>query len=151
MKDQDGTQQSRIFRFFNEIAILAQLSGAAFERVMPEGMTLPQFAVLNHMVRLGDARTPLELARAMQVTKGAMTNTLQHLEGKRFVLIKPDERDGRSKRVMLTDAGRAAREHCIAAIEPELAAIASAVPAERLAGIVPVLEEVRRFLDARRV
>lgn len=150
MSERNGEGQGEIFRFFNEVAILAQLSGAAFERVMPEGMTLPQFAVLNHMARLGDAKTPLDLARAMQVTKGAMTNTLGHLEGKRFVLIRPDERDGRSKRVTLTEAGRAARERCIAAIEPELAAVSDAVPVARLGEIIPVLEAVRRFLDARR-
>ena len=35
--------------------IIAQLSGAAFEKVMPDGMTLPQFSVLDHVARRGGA------------------------------------------------------------------------------------------------
>jgi DNA-binding MarR family transcriptional regulator len=34
-----------------------------------------QFKVLNHLVRLGDGTTPAKLAKAFQITKGAMTNT----------------------------------------------------------------------------
>ena len=54
-KEVAGTSQDTtgLFRFFNEIAIVAQLSGNAFEKAMPEGMTLPQFAVLNHLMRMG--------------------------------------------------------------------------------------------------
>ena len=40
-----------LFRFFNEIGIIEQLSRNAFERVMPGGMKLSQFTVLNHFVR----------------------------------------------------------------------------------------------------
>ena len=54
--DQDLTA---MFRFLNEIGIIAQLSGTAFEKVMPGTMTLPQFTVLNHLTRLGGNRTPV--------------------------------------------------------------------------------------------
>ena len=43
------------FKFFNEIGIIAQLSGNKLERVLPEGMSLAQFTVLNHFCRLGGA------------------------------------------------------------------------------------------------
>jgi hypothetical protein len=39
------------FRVFNEIGIIEQLSRNLFERVLPDGLTLPQFTVLNHFVR----------------------------------------------------------------------------------------------------
>ena len=42
-----------VFRVFNEIGIIAQLAGNAFERVMPDGMTLAQI--------LPDAGPPPEL------------------------------------------------------------------------------------------
>jgi len=148
--NQDPDNAALLFRFFNEVSILAQLSGTAFERVMPDGMTLPQFAVLNHLSRLGDNRTPLSIARAMQVTKGAMTNTLGHLERAGYVSIVPDTVDRRSKRVRITQAGQQVRLTCIAAVAPELSAVAGSVAVERMLAALPVLEDVRRVMDARR-
>ncbi|WP_426228868.1 MarR family winged helix-turn-helix transcriptional regulator [Pararhizobium sp. DWP3-4] len=139
-----------LFRFLNEVGIVAQLSANAFEKVMPEGMTLPQFVVLNHLVRLGDGRTPLSIAQAMQVTKGAMTNTLGHLEGKQFITIAPDPHDGRSKRVSLTAEGRAARDAAIEALGPELRGIAGEITLSEIAKALPVLENLRKVLDTRR-
>lgn len=139
-----------MFRILNEIGIIAQLSGNAFEKVMPDGMTLSQFTVLNHLTRLGDGRTPLSIAQAMQVTKGAMTNTLGHLEGKGFIRIDPDAHDGRSKRVFLKPEGRFARDVAIAALGPELAALCAKIPVDELAKALPLLETLRKVLDARR-
>jgi DNA-binding MarR family transcriptional regulator len=150
--EKDGTAEEvgRMFRLLNEIAIVAQLSGTAFERVMPPPLNLPQFVVLNHMVRLGDGRTPVDLARAMQVTKGTMTNTLGNLERAGYVSIHPDPDDGRSKRVRLTAAGREAREAAVRAVEPELQALAGLMPAGAAGAILPTLETLRRILDERR-
>jgi len=57
---------------------------------MPHGLGLAQFSVLNHFVRLGEARTAAELTAAFQVTKGAMTNTVQRLEAQDFVSLTAD-------------------------------------------------------------
>jgi DNA-binding MarR family transcriptional regulator len=130
-----------LFRFFNELHIVAQLSGNAFERVMPQGMTLPQFAVLNHLARLGGNRTPLDIT---------MTNTLGHLEKAGYVAIRPDEKDGRSKRVDITPAGHEARRACVAAVGPEMAALAQAVSPGDLETALPLLERVRIHFDQRR-
>lgn len=143
-------QGEAMFRFFNEIGIIAQLSGNAFEKVMTGGMTLPQFSVLNHLVRLGGNRTPLAIARAMQVTKGTMTNTLGHLQRAGHITIRPDEKDGRSKRVDITDKGRAAREQAIAAMTPELAWLAERIALKDVDAALPLLEQVRKLLDERR-
>jgi DNA-binding MarR family transcriptional regulator len=117
---------------------------------MPAGMTMPQFVVLHHLARLGGAWTPIRLANAVQVTKGAMTNTLGHLSGKGFVAIRPDDKDGRSKLVTFTDAGLAARNKAIAALAPELQALVEGVSPELIAKAIPLLERVRTFLDKRR-
>jgi DNA-binding MarR family transcriptional regulator len=150
MSSNDGKQGETMFRFFNEIGIIAQLSGNAFEGVMTGGMTLPQFTVLNHLVRLGGNRTPLEIARAMQVTKGTMTNTLGHLQRAGHITIRRDDRDGRSKRVDITDSGRAARDAAIAAMAPELAWLAERVAMKDVEAALPLLEQVRKLLDERR-
>jgi DNA-binding MarR family transcriptional regulator len=97
---------SLYFELFNEIGILAQLSRALFEARLPKGLTVPHFSVLNHLVRLGDGKTPLALARAFQVPKTTRTHTLSGLEARGLVDLAPNPRDGRSKRVRLTP-GRA--------------------------------------------
>ena len=139
-----------LFRFFNEIGIIGQLSGHAFEKAMPEGMTLAQFSVLNHLCRLGDGWTPQRIARAMQVTKGAMTGTLKHLEGKGLVVITPDPSDGRAKRVNITDEGRAMRDACIGTMAPMMRDLLEDFSPAEIGGVVPVLAAVRAWLDQRR-
>ncbi len=109
------------FRVMNEIGIIDQLGSTLFERAMPNGLTVPQFVVLNHFVRLGGDRSPLELARAFQVTKATMTSTLQRLEAKEFIKVTPDPKDGRAKRIAITAAGRKVRYQAIAAIADDLA------------------------------
>ena len=138
------------FRFMNEIAIIDQLASRLFERVMPEGMTLPQFGVLNHFVRLDRPSSPQRLASAFQVTKGAMTNTLQHLAAKGLVTVAPDPEDGRAKTVTITAAGRAARDEAIVALRPLIRRLAEAVSPTEVEQALPILVRVRTYLDSER-
>jgi DNA-binding MarR family transcriptional regulator len=138
------------FQFLTEIGIIAQLAETAIERAMPPQMTMPQFEVLHHLARLGGDWTPVRLANAMQLSKGAMTNTIGRLLQSGYVSIRPDEHDGRSKLVSLTDKGRAARDAAVDAIAPELAALVDGVSAKLLTDVIPPLEQIRKFLDQRR-
>jgi len=138
------------FRVMNEIGIIDQLGTTLFERTMPHGLTVPQFVVLNHLIRIGSERTPLELAHAMQVTKATMTSTLQRLEAKSFVTLSPDPKDGRSKRVSITVTGRKARDQAVKSISQDLAALQSELGASRLEAALPFLVALRTFLDRRR-
>ena len=138
------------FQLFNEIGIINQLAGTAFERALPHGLTQAQFTVLNHCVRLGDDKTPAALADAFQVTRGTLTSTLGRLEAKGFIVLTPDPKDGRSKRVRLTPAGRAAREEAIHAAAPLLARVASAFDPREAAELLPALQRIRRWLDENR-
>lgn len=148
---QQSNDASIAFQAFNEIAIIAQLSGAAFERVLPEGLSLAGFGVLNHFVRLvRDEERPTQLARNFQVTKGAMTNTLQRLEAAGFITLSPDPEDGRGKIARITRAGRAAREQSIARITPVLTDLLNAFPAAELKRVLPALTKLRQTLDAAR-
>jgi DNA-binding MarR family transcriptional regulator len=141
---------STYFRLFNEIGIIAQLSGNKLERVLPDGMSLAQFSVLNHFCRLGGAWSPTRLAAAFQVTKGAMTNTLQRLEAQGFVAIRTDDEDARAKIVEITDAGRSAREVAIRATGPIVMELAGLVPLADVKAALPFLEFVRKTLDENR-
>jgi DNA-binding MarR family transcriptional regulator len=138
------------FRVLNEIGIIDQLARNRLERVLPHGLTVAQFTVLNHFVRLGGARAPSALARAFQVTKGTMTSTLQRLEEKGFVRLAADPADGRGKRVTLTESGARAREAAIAAAAPLVTELEQAIGRRNLATALPLLQRLRQYLDQAR-
>lgn len=145
------THEQLLFRLLNEIGIVNQLASTAFSRLLPHGLTLAQFSLLNHCVRMGDNKTPAQLADIFQVTRGTMTSTLAKLEEKGFIRLAPDEIDGRSKRVLLTQKGRAAREESILAALPLLAEATGAIPREVAERMLPQIEIVRAWLDKNRL
>ncbi|NVJ96604.1 MAG: MarR family transcriptional regulator [Alphaproteobacteria bacterium] len=136
--------------FFTEIGIIEQLSRAALERVLPDGMKQPHFGVLNHMVRLGLDESPAQLASAFQVTRPTMTNTIQKLEAKGYVVVKPDPRDGRAKIVQITDKGRAAREAGLAALGPLMQPLYETLGKDLFEELTPKLSRVRTYMDENR-
>lgn len=138
------------FEMLNEIGIIAQLSRAAFEARLPEGIAVPQFSVLNHCVRVGDGKSPLDLARAFQVPKTTMTHTLAVLEARGYIEMRPNPRDGRSKSVHITQAGRSFREAAIAALAPDIARLAGLADPALAARLLPDLRALRMLLDANR-
>jgi DNA-binding MarR family transcriptional regulator len=138
------------FRLFNEIGIIGQLSRSLLEARLPPGFVAAQFSVLNHLVRLGDGKTPLAIAQAFQVPKNSMTHYLTVLEGAGLIEIRRNPQDGRSKLVYITNAGRKFRDDVIDALAPDIKRIAEAFPSEFVAQLLPDLERLRKFLDADR-
>ncbi len=139
-----------MFEFFNEIGIISQLSGALFSKSLPNGMHVSHFSILNHLVRLGDGRTPVEIANAFQVTKATMTHSLSVLERLGFVSVQPNPNDGRSKLVRLTNAGLDFRNQAIALVVPAFQHILDEMDAEKLLDLLPDLRKLRRILDQAR-
>jgi DNA-binding MarR family transcriptional regulator len=151
MPNSDPLSDTRLlFELFNEIGIIEQLSRTVFESVMTDGMTVPQFSVLNHLVRVGDGRTPLALARAFQVPKTSMSHTLAKLDEAAFIEMQPNPDDGRGKLVFITDKGRTARESAIAALGPEIARILPVFSAQEASNLLPGLRKLRAFMDKAR-
>lgn len=138
------------FRLFNEIGIIEQLSRTLFEARLPPGFVLAQFSVLNHLVRVGEGRTPIAIAQAFQVPKTSMTHSLAVLERAGLIDIRRNPKDGRSKLVYLTEAGRRFRQDAIDALAPDLRRIAAAFPHDQVARVLPDLEVLRKFLDTDR-
>lgn len=138
------------FAVFNEIGILAQLSRAAFEARLPDGVVLPQFSVLNHLIRVADGRTLLDLARAFQVPKTTMSHTVATLEKRGWVALKPNPDDGRSKRVWITPEGRAFRGEAVEMAGSALGAMLRDVPEGTMEAVLPHLVALRETLDAAR-
>lgn len=141
---------ARWFAFFNEIGILHQLSRAVFEARLPDGVSVAHFSVLNHLIRVGDGATPKHLAYAFQVPKTTMSHTLAGLESLGYVRLAPNETDGRSKCVWLTEAGRTFRDDAIGLLADDIAGLAAEYETDRVAAVTPTLAEVRKLLDERR-
>ncbi|MEM9333005.1 MAG: MarR family transcriptional regulator [Pseudomonadota bacterium] len=138
------------FRFFNEVGIINQLASNRAERAMPHGLTMSQFSVLNHFMRGLPPKSPLELASAFQVTKGAMTNTLKQLQNKGFVEIVPHEKDGRSKIVSISETGRNAHKDAQSELMVFFSDFSAQFSTEELAKVIPDLEKIRIWLDENR-
>jgi DNA-binding MarR family transcriptional regulator len=132
---------------FSELLIADQLARARIAKVLPRGMELSQFSVLNHLARLNEERSPAQLARAFHVTRGAMTNTLTKLEWAGHVHIRPDWDDARRKFVAISPSGRAARDAAVQSITPLIADIVQALGAEKLRIVLPILRELRTRLE----
>ncbi|HXZ08206.1 MAG TPA: MarR family transcriptional regulator [Paraburkholderia sp.] len=71
----------------------------------PCGLSSAQRSVLLHIERAG-APTMTELAYLMVLDRSALARTIKPLERDGYLVQRPDEDDGRSRRVELTPAGR---------------------------------------------
>lgn len=131
------------FTVLTEVRAIEQLVNGRLQRALPDGLELSQFAVLNHFTHTGGEKSPAQLARAFQLTKGAMTNTIKRLEARGLVRIRDDDTDGRKKLVSVTEAGRAVRDEALEALAPVFADIADGVGKERLRVMLPYLREFR--------
>jgi DNA-binding MarR family transcriptional regulator len=139
------------FQAMSEIAIIGHLADTALAKALPPELSVAGFGVLNHFVRLDvEGESPARLARAFQVTKGAMTYTLQKLEELGYVAIEPDPADARAKIVRITRRGRRARDEGAARVNPGMKAMLDAIGAEAFARALPFLIKVRQVLDAAR-
>lgn len=131
---------------FGELFMADQLARTRLSKVLPKGMELSHFSVLNHLARLGEERSPAQLAQSFHVTRGAMSNTLNKLEWAGHVHIRPDWDDARRKMVSISPSGRRARDAAIAALSPMIAELVDDIGAERVRAALPVLRALRQKL-----
>ena len=147
---EDNGSADEVFGFFTEIGIINQLSTAIFAKSLPDGVHPSHFGILNHLVRMGDGKTPMRIASAMQVTKNTMTHSLKVLQDRGYIDVQPDPEDGRGKRVYLTETGRAFREEAIALVSEEFRHVIGVDQREMMRRIRGDLEQMRKHLDNNR-
>ena len=132
---------------FGEILALEQLVRNRLAKVLPKGMELSHFSVLNQLSHTKIERTPAQIARSFRVTRGAITNTLNKLELSGYIHVRPDWEDARRKMVSISPAGMVARNNALTAVTPIIEDLARDMGAERLKAIVPILRELRQKLE----
>lgn len=139
-----------VFQVFNEIGIIDSLATTELTRHIAPDLNPSEFGVLNHLVRLGDGKTPSWLARAFQMTRPSMTAIVAKLSTKGFVRVEASAQDRREKYVYVTEAGREARRAAIARLRPRLEAVVEGFGADRLREVLPILSAFRAYLDEER-
>lgn len=132
---------------FSEILTADQLVRNRLSKVMPKGMEISHFSVLNHLAHVSEERTPAQLAQTFHVTRGAMTNTLSRLEWAGYVHVRPDWDDARRKLVVISPAGRLARDTALEAISPMVEDLIGELGADRVRAVLPILRELRGKLE----
>ncbi|QFT83024.1 MarR family protein [Roseovarius sp. THAF27] len=143
----DNTLHSIAVSLFSEVLANEQLIRSRLSRVLPKGMEISHFSVLNHLARANGERSPAQLAKSFHVTRGAMTNTLSKLEWAGYVHIRPDWDDARRKMVSISPAGTRARDAAISAIMPLITEVVSELGEGNVRATLPVLREMRAKLS----
>ena len=132
---------------FDEIGMIEVGVRTIITRCLPVGVTYPQFEVMNHLARRGEHQTPAQIATALQMTPGAITNTLQRLEATGLASAEPDALDGRKKRVAMTPAGRQAYGRAMAAIKPRMSSLREAFTQKEFREVLPFLRALRDWME----
>jgi DNA-binding MarR family transcriptional regulator len=132
---------------FSELLTADQLVRNRLSKVLPKGMEISHFSVLNQLARISDERTPAQLAKSFHVTRGAMTNTLSKLEWAGYIHIRPDWDDARRKLVAISPAGRQARDAALAGISPMIREVVGELGEDKVRAALPILRELRLKLE----
>jgi len=132
---------------FAEVFMADQLARSVVSRALPKGMEISHFSVLNLLSHINEERTPAQLAEALHVTRGAMTNTLAKLEWAGHVHVRPDWDDARRKWVSLSPSGRRARDGALASLMPIIGGIVRDLGPDKVRATLPVLRELRARLE----
>lgn len=93
-----------------------RVSQAYDAALAPEGLTVSQYALLSTLANLGREVAPptvSALADTLALDRTTLGHNLRPLERDGFVLVEPDARDGRIRRIRLTEEGRAKRASCL--------------------------------------
>ncbi len=93
-----------------------RVSQAYDAALAPEGLTVSQFALLSTLAnraRRQPTPTVSALAETLALDRTTLGHNLRPLERDGFVLVEPDARDGRIRRIRLTEQGRAKRDRCL--------------------------------------
>jgi DNA-binding MarR family transcriptional regulator len=139
-------RNSLAIQLFSEMIAADQLLRVRLTRVLPKGMEISHFSVLNNLAWHGEERSPAKLAQTFNVTRGAMTNTLSKLEWAGYIHVRPDWDDARRKMVAISPAGRQARDAAVGAITPMINKVVEDLGEEKVRATLPILRAIRSQL-----
>ena len=145
------TKPSEVYAFFREVSIIDQLCNTLIARIMPDGVHPSHFAIILHLSRSGDEKTPQSLTETMQVTKATMSHSLKVLEQRGFIKIRPCEIDARSKLVYLAPAGRTFFDEAMKVSARTFRHFLRDEHRQSMLNALPELISIRQLLEENRV
>jgi DNA-binding MarR family transcriptional regulator len=113
--------------------------------VAPTGLKGTQYSLLSQVAKLGPLK-PGELAQAMRLDASTLTRNLQPLIAAGWVTLGPGD-DARSRKVEVTDAGRAKRAEGQRAWKQAQLALNARLSDERVARLHALLDECGALLQ----
>ena len=131
---------------FDEIALIEVGVRNVITGCLPVGVNYPQFEVMNLLARRGEGQTPAQIATALQMTPGAITNTLQRMEATGLAHVGPDPHDRRKKRVTLTAPGRQAYQRAMATMKPRMESLREGFTQKEFREVLPFLRALRLWM-----
>lgn len=149
------TQSSdALFALFNGCGDVHGALTRRAESVLPDDLTMPQFSVLdclrkNHVAKNEALLTPIMIAQSQNITKGAVTNLLNQLVRKDLVELNKHPKDGRSKFIVLSEAGARAHRHSMVALSQMTSEILQQFSVDELEAALPVLSKFSKWLDEK--
>lgn len=132
---------------FSEIIAIDQRVRTRIGKALPKGLELSHFSVLNHLYATTGECTPAQLASALNVSRGAITNTLSKLETNGLIHIRGDWDDARKKYVSLTQTGKFAREMAVNSVAPIFKEATETIDPIELKALLSALRGLRLLLD----
>jgi len=137
-------------RASTEVLILAHLIENELKQLLPDGMTVEQYSIINHLLRVGRNETVSQLAHAHQVTQPTMSSNVRRLEDNGMVELVGDPADRRIRYVALTDKARDVRSDVTSRVAPAFSEILSVLKFEEWVQLEKLLYRVRVDLDSKR-
>lgn len=134
------------------IGIIDQLATTQANRALAQiGLPLPQFTILNHMVRRDyETHTVSALAHSFQQPQPGITKTVAKLIAKKFLKAEEVPGDKRSRTLVVTASGKAALARALATLAPGIAMMFAGWPRDELQALFARLDRLKTWLDSNR-
>ena len=110
------------------------------------GSSPPRFGVMNALVVHGGTMNPSDISKWVLRAKHSVTSMLKVLEKIGYVERKPNERDGRSVNISVTQKGWSATDKMIPIAEDISKEILSCLDENEIDSLLDILKKIRRHL-----
>jgi DNA-binding MarR family transcriptional regulator len=138
-----GLKQPGVLAWLRLARVFSKLEHTAHAHLRCAGLSVAQFDVLAQ-VGAREGCTQQELADALLVTKGNVTQLLDRMEDAGLLTRR---QEGRAKRVCLTEAGRRLRERIVPEHEAVMAGLFAPLSEEEQRRLLALLRTLDRGLD----
>lgn len=138
-----GLKQPGVIAWLRLARVFSRMEHTAHAHLRCAGLSVAQFDVLAQ-VGAREGCTQQELANALLVTKGNVTQLLDRMEEAGLLTRR---QEGRAKRVCLTDAGRRLRDRVVPEHEAVMAGLFDSLTDEEQRQLLGLLRALDKGLD----